>query len=127
MTNAVLDINDKPKTSQLLTLSLQHMFAMFGSTILVPTLTGLSPAIALLTSGVATLFFLLITRFQVPAYLGSSFAFIAPMMVATKTFGGPGGAMLGAMLVGVTYGIVALVIWKTGYKWLMRLLPPIVV
>lgn len=127
MTNAVLDINDKPKTSQLLTLSLQHMFAMFGSTILVPTLTDLSPAIALLTSGVATLFFLLITRFQVPAYLGSSFAFIAPMMVATKTFGGPGGAMLGAMLVGVTYGIVALVIWKTGYKWLMRLLPPIVV
>lgn len=127
MTNAVLDINDKPKTSQLLTLSLQHMFAMFGSTILVPTLTGLSPAIALLTSGVATLFFLLITRFQVPAYLGSSFAFIAPMIVATKTFGGPGGAMLGAMLVGVTYGIVALVIWKTGYKWLMRLLPPIVV
>lgn len=127
MTNAVLDINDKPKTSQLLTLSLQHMFAMFGSTILVPTLTGLSPAIALLTSGVATFFFLLITRFQVPAYLGSSFAFIAPMMVATKTFGGPGGAMLGAMLVGVTYGIVALVIWKTGYKWLMRLLPPIVV
>ncbi len=127
MTNAVLDINDKPKTSQLLTLSLQHMFAMFGSTILVPTLTDLSPAIALLTSGVATLFFLLITRFQVPAYLGSSFAFIAPMIVATKTFGGPGGAMLGAMLVGVTYGIVALVIWKTGYKWLMRLLPPIVV
>lgn len=127
MTNAVLDINDKPKTSQLLTLSLQHMFAMFGSTILVPTLTGLSPAIALLTSGVATLFFLLITRFQVPAYLGSSFAFIAPMIVATKSFGGPGGAMLGAMLVGVTYGIVALVIWKTGYKWLMRLLPPIVV
>lgn len=127
MTNAVLDINDKPKTSQLLTLSLQHMFAMFGSTILVPTLTGLSPAIALLTSGVATLFFLLITRFQVPAYLGSSFAFIAPMMVATQSFGGPGGAMLGAMLVGVTYGIVALVIWKTGYKWLMRLLPPIVV
>lgn len=127
MTNAVLDINDKPKTSQLLTLSLQHMFAMFGSTILVPKLTGLSPAIALLTSGVATLFFLLITRFQVPAYLGSSFAFIAPMMVATKSFGGPGGAMLGAMLVGVTYGIVALVIWKTGYKWLMRLLPPIVV
>lgn len=127
MTNAVLDINDKPKTSQLLTLSLQHMFAMFGSTILVPTLTGLSPAIALLTSGVATLFFLLITRFQVPAYLGSSFAFIAPMMVATQSFGGPGEAMLGAMLVGVTYGIVALVIWKTGYKWLMRLLPPIVV
>lgn len=125
--NAVLDINDKPTGGQLVTLSLQHMFAMFGSTVLVPTLTHLSPAIALLTSGIATLFFLLITRFQVPAYLGSSFAFIAPILVATEAAGGPGGAMLGAMLVGVTYGIVSLLIWKTGYKWLMRLLPPIVV
>ncbi|HIX43644.1 uracil-xanthine permease family protein [Kurthia populi] len=123
----VLDINDKPKGSQLITLSLQHMFAMFGSTILVPTLTGLSPAIALLTSGVATLFFLLITRFQVPAYLGSSFAFIAPILVATKAAGGPGGAMIGAMAVGIVYGIVSLLIWKTGYKWILRILPPIVV
>ncbi len=123
----VLDINDKPKGSQLITLSLQHMFAMFGSTILVPTWTGLSPAIALLTSGVATLFFLLITRFQVPAYLGSSFAFIAPILVATKAAGGPGGAMIGAMAVGIVYGIVSLLIWKTGYKWILRILPPIVV
>jgi len=126
MTNTVLDIHDKPKAGQLITLSLQHMFAMFGSTILVPTLTGLSPAIALLTSGIATLVFLLVTRFQVPAYLGSSFAFIAPIIVASEATG-PGGAMLGAMLVGVTYGIVSLLIWKTGYKWIMRLLPPIVV
>ncbi|MBM7698397.1 uracil-xanthine permease family protein [Kurthia huakuii] len=123
----VLDINDKPTGSQLITLSLQHMFAMLGSTILVPTLTELSPAIALLTSGVATLFFLLITRFQVPAYLGSSFAFIAPMLVATKAAGGPGGAMIGAMAVGIVYGIVSLLIWKTGYKWILRILPPIVV
>lgn len=123
----VLDINEKPSGSQLITLSLQHMFAMLGSTILVPTLTGLSPAIALLTSGIATLFFLLITRFQVPAYLGSSFAFIAPMMVATKAAEGPGGAMIGAMAVGIVYGIVSLLIWKTGYKWILRILPPIVV
>ena len=123
----VLDINDKPTGSQLITLSLQHMFAMLGSTILVPTLTGLSPAIALLTSGIATLFFLLITRFQVPAYLGSSFAFIAPMFVATEAAGGPGGAMIGAMAVGIVYGIVSLLIWKTGYKWILRILPPIVV
>ena len=81
MSKAVLDINDKPKTGQLITLSLQHMFAMFGSTILVPTLTNLSPAIALLTSGIATLVFLLVTKFKVPAYLGSSFAFIAPIQV----------------------------------------------
>ncbi len=95
MSKAVLDINDKPKTGQLITLSLQHMFAMFGSTILVPTLTNLSPAIALLTSGIATLVFLLVTKFKVPAYLGSSFAFIAPIQVASAA-GGPGRRSPGA-------------------------------
>ncbi|MDM5232147.1 uracil-xanthine permease family protein [Lysinibacillus pakistanensis] len=126
MSNAVLDIKDKPTTLQLVTLSFQHMFAMFGSTILVPQLVGLSPAIALLTSGIATLFFLLITKFQVPAYLGSSFAFIAPIIIATKA-GSVGSAMIGAMAVGITYGIVSLIIWKSGYKWIMKILPPIVV
>ncbi|KGR92144.1 uracil permease [Ureibacillus massiliensis 4400831 = CIP 108448 = CCUG 49529] len=131
--NAVLDINDKPSAGQLITLSFQHMFAMFGSTILVPQLVGLSPAIALLTSGIATIIFLFITQFKVPAYLGSSFAFISPIIVVAgidKTTGlsvNPGNAMIGAMAVGVTYGIVSLIIWKAGYKWLMRLLPPIVV
>ncbi|MFB5085628.1 solute carrier family 23 protein [Psychrobacillus sp. PGGUH221] len=126
MTNAVLDVNEKPSGGQLITLSFQHMFAMFGSTILVPQLVGLSPAIALLTSGIATIFFLLITKFQVPAYLGSSFAFIAPIILATNV-SGAGSAMIGGMFVGITYGIVALVIWKSGYKWIMKLLPPIVV
>ena len=82
MSNAVLDVNEKPSNGQLITLSFQHMFAMFGSTILVPQLVGLSPAIALLTSGIATIIFLLVTKFQVPAYLGSSFAFIAPIIIA---------------------------------------------
>ena len=67
MSNAILDVNDKPSSGQLITLSFQHMFAMFGSTILVPQLVGLSPAIALLTSGIATIIFLLVTKFQVPA------------------------------------------------------------
>ncbi|MDM5332657.1 solute carrier family 23 protein [Ureibacillus composti] len=131
--HAVLDINEKPTGGQLITLSFQHMFAMFGSTILVPQLVGLSPAIALLTSGIATIIFLLITQFKVPAYLGSSFAFITPILIATGGLDGnganvnPGNAMIGAMAVGVVYGIVSLVIWKSGYKWLMSLLPPIVV
>ncbi|MEG0259736.1 MAG: solute carrier family 23 protein [Lysinibacillus sp.] len=131
MSKAVLDINEKPSTGQLITLSFQHMFAMFGSTILVPQLVGLSPAIALLTSGIATIIFLLITQFKVPAYLGSSFAFISPIIIAAGLEDGksinPGNAMIGAMAVGLVYGIVSLLIWKTGYKWLMRLLPPIVV
>ncbi|PYF07038.1 solute carrier family 23 protein [Ureibacillus chungkukjangi] len=132
MSKAVLDINDKPTAGQLVTLSFQHMFAMFGATILVPTLVGLSPSIALLSSGIATIIFLFITQFKVPAYLGSSFAFISPIiMVAGLNEAGvavnPGNAMIGAMAVGIVYAIVALIIWNTGYKWLMRLLPPIVV
>ena len=132
MSKAVLDIHEKPSIGQLITFSFQHMFAMFGSTILVPKLVGLSPAIALLTSGIATIIFLIITQFKVPAYLGSSFAFISPIvLVAGMTEAGvainPGNAMMGAMLVGVVYAIVSLLIWKTGYKWLMNILPPIVV
>lgn len=127
MSNAVLDVSDKPSGGQLITLSFQHMFAMFGSTILVPQLVGLSPAIALLTSGIATIIFLLITKFQVPAYLGSSFAFIAPIIIATNGGTDPGNAMIGAVFVGLVYGIVSLVIWKSGYKWIMKLLPAIVV
>ena len=128
----VLDITDKPNALQLFTLSFQHLFAMFGATILVPTLVGLSPAIALLTSGIATIIFLVITQFKVPAYLGSSFAFISPILVVTG-YGQagvevtPGNAMIGAMLVGVIYAVVALLIKATGHQWLMNLLPPIVV
>ena len=126
MSEAVLDVHEKPKAGQWISLSLQHMFAMFGATILVPQLVGLSPAIALLTSGIATIVFVLITQFKVPAYLGSSFAFIVPIQVATES-GGIGSAMIGAMFVSAVYAIVSLIIWKTGYKWLMKILPPIVV
>ncbi|MEO4053595.1 solute carrier family 23 protein [Solibacillus sp. CAU 1738] len=131
-TKPVLDVNEKPSPGQLITLSFQHMFAMFGSTILVPQLVGLSPAIALLTSGIATIIFMFVTQFKVPAYLGSSFAFITPILIAAGLDGSgrsinPGNAMIGAMAVGLVYGIVSLLIWKTGHKWLMRLLPPIVV
>jgi len=125
-TQTVLDVHDKPATGKLVTLSIQHMFAMFGATILVPQLVGLSPAIALLTSGIATLIFLFVTKWQVPAYLGSSFAFIGPIIAVTKE-GGIGSAMIGSLFVAIVYFIVSLVIWKTGYKWIMKLLPPIVV
>ena len=126
MNEKVLDVHEKPTPGKWLTLSLQHMFAMFGATILVPQLVGLSPAIALLTSGLATIVFIIVTRFQVPAYLGSSFAFIIPIQVATQS-GGIGSAMIGSMFVALVYGIVSLIIWKTGYKWIMKVLPPIVV
>ncbi|MFP5109094.1 solute carrier family 23 protein [Neobacillus sp. C211] len=122
----ILDVKEIPKPFQWIALSLQHLFAMFGATILVPYLVGLSPAIALISSGLGTLAFLIITKFKVPAYLGSSFAFIAPV-IAAKAAGGPGGAMVGTFLAGLVYGIVALVISKAGHRWIMNLLPPIVV
>lgn len=126
MNGKVLDVHEKPTAGKWITLSMQHMFAMFGATILVPQLVGLSPAIALLTSGIATLIFIAVTRFQVPAYLGSSFAFIIPIQIATTT-GGIGSAMIGSMFVALVYAIVSLLIWKTGYAWIMKILPPIVV
>ncbi|MCM3569132.1 solute carrier family 23 protein [Neobacillus mesonae] len=127
MTNQpILDVHDKPKSSQWITLSIQHLFAMFGSTILVPYLVGLDPAIALISSGLGTLAFLLITKFQVPAYLGSSFAYIVPIKLMNDSFG-PGTAMVGTFLVGLVYGMIALIIRKAGYRWIMNILPPIVV
>jgi uracil permease len=126
MSKPVLDINEVPTPGKWLTLSLQHLFAMFGATILVPYLVGLNPAIALISSGLGTLAFLIITQFKVPAYLGSSFAFIAPV-IAAKASGGPGAAMIGTFLAGLVYGLVALIIYKAGYRWIMNLLPPVVV
>jgi uracil permease len=122
----ILDINDTPKPLTWLTLSFQHLFAMFGATILVPFLVGLDPAVALISSGLGTIAFLVITKGQVPAYLGSSFAFITPIIVA-KAAGGPGAAMVGSFIVGLVYGIVALIIKGTGHKWIMKILPPVVV
>ena len=124
--DVLLDVEDVPKLGQWITLSIQHLFAMFGATVLVPLLVGLSPAVALVSSGLGTLAYLLITRGQIPAYLGSSFAFIAPILAA-KASGGPESAMIGCFAAGLIYGIVALVIKNVGINWLMNLLPPVVV
>ena len=124
--NIVLDVEEVPKLGQWITLSIQHVFAMFSATVLVPFLVGLSPAVALVSSGLGTLAYLLITRGKIPAYLGSSFAFISPIILA-KTLGGPEAVMFGCFLAGLVYGIVALVIKKIGVNWLMTILPPVVV
>ncbi|MCC9043128.1 NCS2 family nucleobase:cation symporter [Myroides sp. M-43] len=129
----VLAVDEKPKLGQWILLSIQHLFAMFGATVLVPTLTGMNPAIALISSGIGTLVFIFITRGKVPSYLGSSFAFINPIIAmkaleADPTSGMPVGSFLvGSFLVGVVYSLVALLIAKAGTGWLMKLLPPIVV
>ncbi|GEL75947.1 uracil-xanthine permease family protein [Tenuibacillus multivorans] len=122
----VLDIRDVPKWNQWLVLSLQHLFAMFGATILVPFLTDMPPSVALVTSGLGTIAYLIITRGQIPAYLGSSFAFIYPITLASQVESLEG-AMVGAFLVGVVYGIVSLLIKWIGVNWLLHILPPVVV
>ncbi|WP_314059840.1 solute carrier family 23 protein [uncultured Vagococcus sp.] len=126
--DAVLDINDKPKPLQWFGLSLQHLFTMFGATVLVPKLVGLDPGIALLSSGLGSIVYMLVTKGKIPAYLGSSFAFITAMqmLMADQGAGYPAIAQ-GAMTTGLVYLLVSLLIKKFGSKWLDRLLPPIVV
>ena len=124
--DVVLDVDEKPRPGQWVGLSLQHMFSMFGSTVLVPILVGLNPGIALFSSGVGTLIYLLITKHKIPAYMGSSFSFVVPMMALMKSTGYPGIAQ-GTIAVGCVYLIVALIVSQIGSAWIDKVLPPIVV
>ena len=129
----LLDVNDKPPLLKWLLLSLQHVFAMFGATILVPILVNkaagsevLSIPVALISSGIGTLIYIVCTRGKSPVYLGSSFAFITPMIVAFAK-SGKESVFTGIMAVGLVYVLVALIIKAVGKKWINKLLPPIVV
>lgn len=121
-----VDVDEKLPILKTIPLSLQHLFAMVGATILVPMLTGMSPSIALFCSGVGTLLYILCTKAKLPAYIGSSFAFIGPMTVASAAYG-PNAMMSGIIAAGIVYVIVALIIKLTGTEWLNKLLPPVVV
>ncbi len=134
MRTRTIDVNERLPLLQSLPLSLQHLFAMFGATVLVPFLVGLDTSVTLFTSGVGTLVYILMTKGKIPAYLGSSFAFIAGLttLLAMK----PGVlapderiavAMGGCVAVGVIYVIVALAIGRFGTAWIDRLLPPVVI
>ncbi|WP_297074403.1 solute carrier family 23 protein [uncultured Enterococcus sp.] len=124
--DAVLDIHDRPKPAHWIGLSLQHLFTMFGATVLVPILVGINPSIALVSSGLGTIVYLCVTKGKIPAYLGSSFAFIAAMQLLMKTDGYPAIAQ-GAMTTGAVYLIVSFIIKKIGAGWLDKILPAIVV
>lgn len=124
--DTILDVNDKPGFWLWIGLSLQHMFSMFGSTVIVPLLVGLSPSIALFTSGVGTLIHILVTQKKIPAYMGSSFAFIVPMKYLMQVTGYPGIAQ-GVIAVGVIYLVVALIVAMIGSEWIDKLLPAVVV
>ncbi|MGX7041798.1 uracil-xanthine permease family protein [Leuconostoc lactis] len=120
--NAIYDVHDKPPFWTWFGLSLQHLFSMFGATVLVPLLVGLNPGVALFTSGVGTLLHMLITRGNIPAYMGSSFAFIIPMTSLMKTVGYPGVAQ-GIISVGLVYLVVAAIVTFIGTRWIDRLFP----
>ena len=129
----IYDVDEMPPIGKSLILALQHLFAMFGATILVPILvnaaageTVLTVPVALVTSGVGTLIYILCTKRRSPVYLGSSFAFIVPIAAAYLN-GGVSGAMTGIMAVGLLYVIVAIIIKFVGKTWLERLLPPVVI
>ncbi|MFA8433979.1 MAG: uracil-xanthine permease family protein [Marinifilaceae bacterium] len=107
-------------------LGVQFLFVAFGATVLVPLLVGIDPSVALFTAGIGTLLFHLVTKGKVPVFLGSSFAFIAPIVEATKLYGLPG-TMSGLIAVGFVYGLVSMVIKKWGLRVIEKLFPSIVV
>jgi len=127
----ILDVNEKPSKGKWFALSFQHVFAMFGATILVPMLTGLPISVALFTSGVGTLIYILCTRAKVPVYLGSSFAYIAVIAAVSgyseTTPGHYATALTGLLSVGLIYAIIAIIIKFIGKAWLETLLPPVVI
>ena len=86
MKDVIYDVEEIPKAGILIGLSFQHLFAMFGATVLVPILVGIDPSVALLSSGLGTLAHLSVTKFKIPAYMGSSFAYIAAMQLLMKTW-----------------------------------------
>jgi uracil permease len=129
-----VDVGERLPLLQSIPLSLQHLFAMFGATVLVPYLVGLDTSVTLFSSGVGTLLYILITKGKIPAYLGSSFAFIGALTVLLGVKPGQladashiAVAMGGCVVVGLIYIAVAFAIAKFGTGWIEKLLPPVVI
>ena len=121
-------MNDNKKLGpvQKTIVGVQFLFVAFGATVLVPLLVGMDPSVALFTAGVGTLIFHLVTKGKVPIFLGSSFAFIAPIIKATELYGLPG-TLFGLVAVGAVYGIMSALVRFRGVGFIARLFPPIVV
>ena len=130
-TEGVIAPDERLPGPQSVALGLQHVVAMFGATVLAPLLMGFNPNVAILFSGIGTLIFFAIVGGRVPSYLGSSFAFIAVVIAATGYSGsGPnanlGVALSGIIACGIVYAIIGLVVMAIGYRWIDRLMPPVV-
>ncbi|WP_413539320.1 uracil-xanthine permease family protein [Aerococcus viridans] len=124
----LLDVEGKPSFAKGLLLSFQHVFAMFGATVLVPILLGMPVSVALFASGIGTLIYQVATKAKVPVYLGSSFAYITAMQIAIQQMGGDvSAAQTGVLISGIVYVLVAIAIRFAGTNWIDKLLPPIVI
>jgi len=124
----LLDVDEKPEVLKGILLSFQHVFAMFGATILVPLILGMPVSVALFASGIGTLIYQVATQAKVPVYLGSSFAYITAMAVAMEQMGGDiKAAQTGVIMVGLVYVLIAGLVKALGTKWIDKLLPPIVI
>lgn len=119
----IIQVEEKVPVNMLVPLSIQHMFAMFGASVLVPFIFGINPAVVLFMNGVGTLLFILVTKGKAPAYLGSSFAFLAPAGIVIEQFGYPY-ALGGFVAVGFCGCLLAFVVYKFGTKWIDIVLPP---
>ncbi|MGE6227811.1 uracil permease [Paenibacillus chitinolyticus] len=123
MSNRTIGVDERPALGKTIPLSLQHLFAMFGSTVLVPALFQVNPAIVLLMNGIGTLLYIFLCKGKIPAYLGSSFAFISPVLgvLATKSYNS---ALGGFIIVGIVFVLVALLVKLVGTKWIDVVFPP---
>lgn len=122
-----IQVHERPPIQQSIPLGLQHLFAMFGSTVLVPIIFGVNPATILLMNGIGTLLYLFITKGKIPAYLGSSFAFISPVLVVLAKYQGEDAysyALGGFLLVGIVLTVVGIIVRFAGTGWIDVLFPP---
>ncbi|WP_411680298.1 uracil permease [Clostridium thailandense] len=122
----VVGIYEKLPIVETIPLSFQHLTAMFGATILVPLLLGINPAICLLMNGIGTLIYSYVTKGGIPAYLGSSFAFIAPTALIIGSFGGVSHAQSGFIFFGLFFVVMAFIVKKFGIRWIDVVMPPAV-
>ncbi|WP_027364115.1 uracil permease [Desulfotruncus alcoholivorax] len=123
MSKRTIQVEERLPLLQTLPLSLQHLFAMFGATVLVPIIFKVDPATVLLFNGIGTLLYLLICRGGIPAYLGSSFAFISPVTLVLSKYSYEA-ALGGFIIVGLVFSVVALIIWVAGTGWINVVFPP---
>ena len=119
-----IQVDERLPILESLPLSIQHLFAMFGSTVLVPILFGVDPATILLMNGLGTLLYIFITKGKIPAYLGSSFAFVSPVTAVLTTGGGYGAALGGFFVVGVVLVLIGIIVKFAGTSWIDVIFPP---